>query len=682
MDHCKQPPQLEKLFQSDHILRDYEKDVLLRWGRFTALRDSLSAAEGGLAAFAAGYERHGLLQRENGDITLCEWAPNAARVSLAGEFNDWNDSSHFCTRDDFAKFHLTLPATREGRPAIAHGSEVKVVIHTRDGRKLWRMSPWTKYAVQRQETGMDYKALHWAPPQRYQWQHARPARPSSLRIYEGHVGICSPEAKIASYRYFADHMLPYIKSVGYTCVELMAVMEHAYYGSFGYHVTNFFAASSRYGTPDDFKYLVDTAHGLGLYVVLDVVHSHAAVNVNDGLNEFDGTDACFFHSGAKGQHALWDSKIFDYTKWEVLRFLLSNLRWYVEEYHVDGFRFDGVTSMLYLHRGVATGFTGGYHEYFNTSVDMDALVYLMLANHLLHSTYPEVITIAEDVSGMPTLCRPVSEGGIGFDYRMAMAIPDMWIKLLKEVKDDDWNMSHICWTLTNRRSNEPCIAYTECHDQALVGDKTLAFWMMDAEMYSNMSLLSARTVTIDRGLALHKMLRLITIGLGGEAYLNFIGNEFGHPEWLDFPRQGNDWSYHFARRQMNLASDKLLRYRYLQEFDKAMMAVEERFKFLSAGRAYVSRKHEGDKVVVFERGGLVWAFNFHTSQSYTGYRVATEHPGKYCVVLDTDSAQFDGHGRVASGSEHLSSPGEWDGRGHSLQVYLPCRTALLLARVD
>ena len=314
----------------------------------------------------------------------------------------------------------------------------------------------------------------------------------------------------------------------------------------------------------------------------------------------------------------------------------------------------------------------------------------------------------------------MSEGGIGFDYRMAMAIPDMWIKLLKEVKDDDWNMSHICWTLTNRRqaattdtsdymlysltpshlhhiiifpppshtpshrhrSNEPCIAYTECHDQALVGDKTLAFWMMDAEMYSNMSLLSARTVTIDRGLALHKMLRLITIGLGGEAYLNFIGNEFGHPEWLDFPRQGNDWSYHFARRQMNLASDKLLRYRYLQEFDKAMMAVEERFKFLSAGRAYVSRKHEGDKVVVFERGGLVWAFNFHTSQSYTGYRVATEHPGKYCVVLDTDSAQFDGHGRVASGSEHLSSPGEWDGRGHSLQVYLPCRTALLLARVD
>lgn len=234
-----------------------------------------------------------------------------------------------------------------------------------------------------------------------------------MRIYEAHVGISSPEPKVASYVYFADTVLPRIQDLGYTCVELMAVMEHAYYGSFGYHVTSFFAASSRYGTPDDFKYLVDKAHGMGLFVILDVVHSHAARNVNDGLNLFDGTDHCYFHSGGKGSHDLWDSKIFDYTKWEVLRFLLSNLRWYVEEYRIDGFRFDGITAMMYLHRGIGTGFSGDYNEYFNMMVDIDALVYLMLANKTLHELYPFVITIAEDVSGMPTLGRPVDEGGLG-----------------------------------------------------------------------------------------------------------------------------------------------------------------------------------------------------------------------------------------------------------------------------
>ena len=211
-----------------------------------------------------------------------------------------------------------------------------------------------------------------------------------------------------------------MKALGYTCVELMAVMEHAYYGSFGYHVTNFFAVSSRYGNPDDFKYLMDTAHGLGLYVILDIVHSHAAKNVNDGLNRFDGTDRCYFHGGGKGDHTVWGSRIFDFSKWEVLRFLLCNLRWYVEEYRVDGFRFDGITAMLYLHRGIATGFTGAYHEYFGMQVDVDALVYLTMANKMLHETYPNAVTIAEDVSGMPALGRWV--GLVGGAWRSSSSL--------------------------------------------------------------------------------------------------------------------------------------------------------------------------------------------------------------------------------------------------------------------
>ena len=405
MDGTERPPELERLYKGDGYLRDYESDIVQRYSRFRDWEKRLQASHGSLAQFGLGYRDWGIVQQPGGEVTVREWVANGAEVSLVGEFNDWDRSRHVCTADQYAVFSLRIPPGADGKPAIPHGSKVKLWIKTKDGRELYRLSPWTKYATQDMSVSPDYRAIHWAPPTPYQWQHPPAKKPESVRIYEAHVGISSPEAKVASYRYFADSILPRVRDLGYTCVELMAVMEHAYYGSFGYHVTSFFAVSSRYGTPDDFKYLVDKAHGLGLYVILDIVHSHAAKNVNDGLNQFDGTDHCYFHSGGKGEHALWDSKIFDFSKWEVLRFLLSNLRWYIDEYRIDGFRYDGVTAMLYLHRGIGTGFTGAYHEYFNVGVDMDALVYLMLANKMLHETYPSVITIAEDVSGMPALGR-------------------------------------------------------------------------------------------------------------------------------------------------------------------------------------------------------------------------------------------------------------------------------------
>nr|BAG60255.1 unnamed protein product [Homo sapiens] len=462
----------------------------------------------------------------------------------------------------------------------------------------------------------------------------------------------------------------------------MAIMEHAYYASFGYQITSFFAASSRYGTPEELQELVDTAHSMGIIVLLDVVHSHASKNSADGLNMFDGTDSCYFHSGPRGTHDLWDSRLFAYSSWEVLRFLLSNIRWWLEEYRFDGFRFDGVTSMLYHHHGVGQGFSGDYSEYFGLQVDEDALTYLMLANHLVHTLCPDSITIAEDVSGMPALCSPISQGGGGFDYRLAMAIPDKWIQLLKEFKDEDWNMGDIVYTLTNRRYLEKCIAYAESHDQALVGDKSLAFWLMDAEMYTNMSVLTPFTPVIDRGIQLHKMIRLITHGLGGEGYLNFMGNEFGHPEWLDFPRKGNNESYHYARRQFHLTDDDLLRYKFLNNFDRDMNRLEERYGWLAAPQAYVSEKHEGNKIIAFERAGLLFIFNFHPSKSYTDYRVGTALPGKFKIVLDSDAAEYGGHQRLDHSTDFFSEAFEHNGRPYSLLVYIPSRVALILQNVD
>uniref|UniRef100_A0A453C1R2 Alpha-amylase/branching enzyme C-terminal all beta domain-containing protein n=1 Tax=Aegilops tauschii subsp. strangulata TaxID=200361 RepID=A0A453C1R2_AEGTS len=245
------------------------------------------------------------------------------------------------------------------------------------------------------------------------------------------------------------------------------------------------------------------------------------------------------------------------------------------------------------------------------------------------------------VSGMPTFALPVQVGGVGFDYRLHMAVADKWIELLKG-NDEAWEMGNIVHTLTNRRWLEKCVTYAESHDQALVGDKTIAFWLMDKDMYDFMALNGPSTPNIDRGIALHKMIRLITMGLGGEGYLNFMGNEFGHPEWIDFPRgpqvlpsgkfiPGNNNSYDKCRRRFDLGDAEFLRYHGMQQFDQAMQHLEEKYGFMTSDHQYVSRKHEEDKVIVFEKGDLVFVFNFHWSSSYFDYRVGCLKPGKYKV---------------------------------------------------
>jgi 1,4-alpha-glucan branching enzyme len=457
----------------------------------------------------------------------------------------------------------------------------------------------------------------------------------------------------------------------------MAVMEHPYYGSFGYHVSNFFAASSRFGTPEELKELIDTAHGMGLRVIMDLVHSHAVKNMLEGLNRFDGTDFQYFHAGARGDHVAWDSLCFDYSRFEVVRFLLSNVRFWLEEYRFDGFRFDGVTSMLYLDHGLGRDFAG-YDDYFSDNVDRDAVAYLMLANEVAHAVEPAAITIAEDVSGMAGLARPVAEGGLGFDYRLAMGIPDYWIKLIKEVPDESWDLNGLFHTILNRRAHEKHVGYAESHDQALVGDQTLAFRLMGANMYTEMSRHS-HDIVIDRGIALHKVIRLFTFSLGGEAYLNFMGNEFGHPEWIDFPRPDNGFSYHYARRQWSLADNPELRYGQLRDFDRAMQLLDRKYHLLEDPFIEQIAIHDDTRQVVYRRGPLVFAFNFHATESYADLRIPVPDSAGYRVVLNTDAAEFGGHQHVAADMVYPCQPVPMYGRPQSIQMYLPARSAQVLA---
>jgi len=492
--------------------------------------------------------------------------------------------------------------------------------------------------------------------------------------------MAQEEEKIGTFNEFAEKILPRIKDLGYNAVQLMAVQHHPYYASFGYQVSSFFAVSSYLGTPEELKELIDTAHGMGLVVFLDLIHSHSVKNIDDGLNRFDGSEFQYFHEGGRGEHSAWDTKLFDYGKFEVQRFLLSNTAYWLREFKFDGLRFDGVTSMIYWDHGLGKTIDH-YDRYFDDNVDEDALVYLKMANQLTHELNPEAVTIAEEVSGLPGLARPIDEGGIGFDYRLAMGIPDNWIKLVKDKSDEQWQMEEVFNFLRNRRYKEKHVAYAESHDQALVGDKTLAFWLMDQEMYWHMSNEDANLV-IDRGVALHKMIRLITFALGGEAYLNFMGNEFGHPEWIDFPREGNGNSFKHARRQWSLVDNPQLKYKLLNSFDRALHKLDDQFGLLKDELIELLHRHEDDKVLVFRRGPLVFVFNFHPDKSYTDLRIGVPDASDYQVVLSSDLSDYGGFDRVVNEVVYPVQERAWHDRPQSVQIYVPARTAQVLAPVE
>ncbi|XP_073275116.1 1,4-alpha-glucan-branching enzyme-like isoform X2 [Primulina huaijiensis] len=682
------------LFSLDTGLEHYKDHFRYRMKRYVDQKRLIEKHEGSLDEFSVGYLKFGF-NWEEGCIVYREWAPAAQEAEVVGDFNGWNGSGHKMEKNPYGVWTIRIPDVG-GNPAIPHNSRVKFRFKHGNGVWVERIPAWIKYATQDPTRfAAPYDGVYWNPPpsERYEFNHSRPPKPKASRIYEAHVGMSSSEPRVNTYREFADFVLPRIQANNYNTVQLMAVMEHSYYASFGYHVTNFFAVSSRSGTPEDLKYLIDKAHSLGLQVLMDVVHSHASNNVTDGLNGFDvgqSSQDSYFHTGDRGYHKLWDSRLFNYANWEVLRFLLSNLRWWLDEFRFDGFRFDGVTSMLYHHHGINMAFTGNYNEYFSETTDVDAVVYLMLANDLIHGVLPNATVIAEDVSGMPGLGRPVSEGGIGFDYRLAMAIPDKWIEYLKNKKDEEWSMAEISCSLTNRRYTEKCIAYAESHDQAIVGDKTIAFFLMDKEMYSGMSCLTEASPVIERGIALHKMIHFITMALGGEGYLNFMGNEFGHPDWIDFPREGNGWCYDKCRRQWDLVDTDHLRFKFMNAFDRAMNLLDEKFMFLSSGKQIVSDVNEDKKVIVFERGELVFVFNFHPENTYEGYKVGCDLPGKYRVALDSDAWEFGGSGRIGHDVDHFTMPEgipgvpetNFNNRPNSFKVLSPPRTCVAYCRVE
>lgn len=664
------------MVKNDPWLEPVAGEVNARYQRYADTLSEIESQWGTLSEFASAYQFYGFhYDRSRKGWIYREWAPHAQDVYLFGDFNDWQRYSHRLTPNRYGQWEIFLPDDQY-RDRFVHQGRVKILVHSESG---WdeKIPAYIRRVVQ-EPGGTAFSGQHWNPPA-FDWEGDRfdIRECGELLIYECHIGMAQEEGSVGSFVDFAERLIPYIKNSGYNAIQLMAIAEHPYYGSFGYHVTNFFAVSSRFGTPEELKYLIRKAHEQGIAVLLDLVHSHSAKNTNEGLNLFDGSDDLYFHPGGRGDHPHWDSKCFNYGRREVLQFLLSNIKFWLKEFRFDGFRFDGVTSMMYFDHGYRE--TWDRDGYFVNGVEWDALVYLQLANTLIHKIKSHAVSIAEDVSGMPGLCRPVREGGIGFDYRLAMAIPDYWIKVLKEKTDEEWNIYEMWSVLTDRLPGVGTVAYCESHDQALVGDQTIAFRLMQAEIYFKMSR-KDQSFVIDRGIALHKMIRLATISLGGQAYLNFMGNEFGHPDWIDFPREGNGWSYHYARRQWSLRENPELKYRFLGDFDRAMIAMVKEHKLFSTGFADQLNMDPDNHTMVFRRQGLIFIFNFHPSNSIPDYRFNVPEPGDYRILLNSDSAAFGGPGRVDDTLTYTTLYDETTGT-HSLAVYNTNRTALVFGRI-
>jgi len=672
-----------RLVESDPYLQPYESAIRGRYEYAIRKEQEITGGKS-LADWATGYLYFGLHKTPEGWV-LREWAPNATAIYIKGDMNNWQKDENYRLQPiGNGVWEAKLPEA-----AMKHEQLYKLLVEWNGGYGE-RIPSYVRRVVQDDNTKI-FSAQVWAPAE-YKWKHkaikAGKQKDGGLFIYECHIGMAGEAEKVSSYEEFRQNVLPRVADLGYNCIQIMAIQEHPYYGSFGYHVSNFFAASSRFGTPEELKALIDDAHGRGIAVIMDIVHSHAVKNELEGLGNFDGTPYQYFHDGGRREHPAWDSLCFNYGKPEVLHFLLSNCKFWMDEYGFDGFRFDGVTSMMYLSHGLGEDFNG-YGSYFNGNEDGDAIMYLTLANKLIHQVKKNAISIAEDMSGMPGLACPQKDGGVGFDYRLAMGIPDFWIKYIKEVKDEDWKAGHILYEMTNRRQDEKTISYAESHDQALVGDKTIIFRLIDADMYWHFEH-GHSTYMVDRGIALHKMIRLITASTINGGYLTFMGNEFGHPEWIDFPRQGNDWSYKYARRQWSLVDNPNYFFADLNRFDKAMVQLlRDKIKMekdecgTHLPWVYNLWDNEGDQVVAYRRGKLIFVFNWNGQKSFSDYGFLAPE-GKYRVLLNTDAKEFAGFGLSDDSVEHFTQPDPLYAKDHKgwLKLYLPARSAVVLEQVN
>lgn len=661
----------------DSELMDYADFFARRRDLFLHETARIRAAWGNLAAYAGLHLDLGMRNVTGEDgrpyRRLREWMPAANSLYLTTNRTDFarRYEYRFKRTDDPNVWELFVPLEE-----LPHGTYYELhVASSRTKGHVKRVPAFAVWVEQNRDNEDEWCARVWDPPEPHRFLYPRPARAAFPRIYEAHVGIARPllgkkPKQYGTYEYFARKVLPRIAEGGYTAVQLMGIAEHPLYKSFGYQVSSYFAPSSRFGTPDEFKTLVDEAHRLGLAVYLDITHSHSCPNTEQGLARYDTTNY-FFHK----KKTQWATLSFDYGLEATRRFLLSNCRWWMEEFKVDGFRFDAVGNMIYTDHGLGDDFSHVGRCFYGAGgtsrLDENGVLYLSLANTLVHELAPEAFTVAEEFSGAPGMSCAPEQGGLGFDRRFAMGIPDYWAKFIRG-EGSGTSMGMLWHEMTNRRWYDKTVSYTECHDQCINGDDAFIWRLIGDDMYEHMSMFS-NSWKNSRGVALHKLMRFVTLATAGQGWLNFMGNEFGHPEWID------DEAY--AHRQWHLAETGHLKYSKLDAFDRAMLGLVREHGGDFKKSPHFRFIHEEDRLLAFERGRLLFVFNFHETRPQSALNLMVT-PGKYTEILSSDELAYAGYGNLSvkrAAGGHFSDPSS-GATEQRITLYLPPLTALALLR--
>ncbi len=582
------------------------------------------------------------------------WAPSVKRVSVVGSFNDWRDTEFGMSQlGNTGIWTIFIPEIEEG-------TLYKYLIETADGSLLYKADPFAFSAELRPGTASRVTNLSKYVWQDEKWLQERKNKShfdNPMNIYEVHLGswkqhdigcpdeMTTPSDRFYTYRELAVTLVDYVKELGYTHIELLPLMEHPFDGSWGYQVTGYYAATSRYGPPEDLMYFIDTCHLAGIGVILDWVPGHFCRDAQ-GLGRFTGDKLYEI-----GDHVQWGTYKFDFSRPEVRSFLLSNAMFWLDRYHIDGIRVDGVSSMLYINFGIED-ISKHRHNKLGGDSDLDAISFLKEFNLVVGMNFPDVFTVAEESTSWPLVTYPPDKGGLGFHYKWDMG----WMNDTLKFTSIDYPsrcQNHELLTFSMMYAFSENFILPLSHDEVVHGKSSL-IGRMPGDYWRQFA-----------GLRLLALYQLCHPG----AKLCFMGNEFGqYIEWryydsLEWFLLGFD-----SHRQHHLYV-KMLNSLYLKE--PSLWEISHIWR----GFEWLEANNSRQGILIFKRQGalqndfVVVLLNFQPD-SYTRYRIGVPLKGRYREILSSDDLRFGGSGVVNAGiltAQELPMHGQ----EYSLEINVP-----------
>ncbi|MCQ4638318.1 1,4-alpha-glucan branching protein GlgB [Anaerovorax odorimutans] len=585
------------------------------------------------------------------------WAPHAKSVRVTGDFDDWQGRTFFM-EETSAKgvWEAFVPCAREGML-------YKYLIETSAGQYLYKADPFAFFAEKRPGTASRLTDLSYAWSDDG-WMKARKNQShfqKPMNIYEVHLGSWkqkprakdSQEPEFYAYRQLAKELTSYVRDMGYTHVELMPVMEHPFDGSWGYQITGYYAPTSRYGSPRDFKYLIDCLHRAGIGVILDWVPGHFCRDAH-GLCRFNGSK--LYESE---EHAEWGTFNFDYSRPQVVSFLVSSAVFWLEEYHVDGLRVDGVSSLLYLNYGIDDPSQKKYNAQ-GGEENLHAKAFLQKLNETIGRLFPDVFTIAEESTAWPLVTYPPGEGGLGFHYKWDMG----WMNDTLKYCALDFPFregGHDLLTFSMMYAFNENFILPLSHDEVVHGKRSL-IGRMPGDYWRQFA-----------GLRLLLLYQMCHSG----AKLNFMGNEFGQfIEWRFY--EGLEWFLlDYEAHAKHLRFVKALNHCYLEQTP----LWEQNYTW--SGYEWIDADNRRQSILVFRRQGkdpenfsvILLNFRPHT---YEAFRIGVPEPGTYREIFNSDAAEFGGSGHINPGPLQ-SAKGEYHGQKQHIEVSVPPVGGMILS---